>query len=154
MRVLPSLADRCGGVHAVVGHSLGAAAVTLALKAGLEARRVVLIAPPLGPPHFLARVQRFIGLPAERVPGMERELVAAVGRPIEFFDSARAAASLTQPALIFHDPSDREVPYAHGEAVARAWPGSRLVTMNGAGHFRILSAPELLRQAVEFIREA
>jgi pimeloyl-ACP methyl ester carboxylesterase len=151
MRVLPSLTERCGGVQGVVGHSLGAAAVTLALAAGLDAPRAVLVAPPLGPPYFLARVQRFIGLPAERVAGMERELVAAVGRPIEFFDAARAAASLAQPALVFHDPADSEVPYAHGEAIARAWRGSRLVTMEGAGHFRILSSPEVARQTVEFL---
>jgi pimeloyl-ACP methyl ester carboxylesterase len=151
VRVLPSLAEWCGGVQAVVGHSLGAAAVTLALRDGLAAKRVVLVAPPVGPPYFLARVQRFIGLPAERVPGMEREIVAAAGRPIALFDAARAAAALTQPALIFHDPADREVPYAHAEAIAHAWRGSRLIAMEGAGHFRILSAPEVLRRAVEFV---
>jgi pimeloyl-ACP methyl ester carboxylesterase len=151
MRLLPVIAERSGGVHAVVGHSLGAAAVTLAVEAGLPARGVVLIAPPVGPMYFIERLQRFIGLPAERAPGMVRELVALVGRDMEFFDSARAARSISLPVLMLHDPADREVPWSHAESIADAWVGSELVATPGLGHYRILSTAQTVQRAVDFV---
>jgi len=145
------MAEKCGGVHAIVGHSLGAAAVVLALEAGLQASGAVLFAPPLEALTFIERIQRFIGLPAALLPGVKRRLAEHVGRDMAFFDSARAAATLSLPVLIIHDPKDQEVPWSHGEAIARAWPGSVLRSPQGVGHFQILKDPGLLLQAVEFV---
>lgn len=151
MRVLPALADQLGGVHAVVGHSLGGAAVTLAMEAGLRARGAVLLAPARGPSEYVARVRRFLGLPAARTAGIERHLAARVGRELAFFDAARAAASLAPPALVLHDPADDEVPWADGAAIAHAWPRAALVPAAGDGHFRILTSPEVVARTVEFV---
>ena len=62
------------------------------------------------------------------------------------------ARSMTSPALIVHDTGDADVPFAHGEEIARAWPGAELVTTNGLGHRAILRDPEVLRRTVEFLR--
>jgi pimeloyl-ACP methyl ester carboxylesterase len=83
--------------------------------------------------------------------GVKRRLAEHVGRDMAFFDSARAAATLSLPVLIFHDPMDQEVPWSHGEAIARAWPGSVLRSPQDVGHFQILKDPGLLSQAVEFV---
>ncbi|HEU5305125.1 MAG TPA: alpha/beta fold hydrolase, partial [Gemmatimonadales bacterium] len=45
-RALRAVADAAGPVHSLIGHSLGGAAVSLALRQGLRASRVVLLAPP------------------------------------------------------------------------------------------------------------
>ena len=151
MDALPLMAEKSGGVHAIVGHSLGAAAVVLALEAGLRANGAVLFAPPLEPSTFIERVQRFIGLPAALLPGMKRRVAEHVGRDMSFFDSARAAATLSLPVLIIHDPLDQEVPWSHAEAIARAWPGSVLKSPQDVGHIQILKDPALLLQTVEFV---
>ena len=151
MRVLPALGEQLGGVHAVVGHSFGATAATLSLEAGLRANGAVLIAPARGPGHFLERMRRFIGLPDARTAGMERRLVAHVGRELAFYDTSRAAATLSVPALILHDPADDEVPWSHGEALARAWRGSRLASAEGDGHYRILKSARTLEQTIAFV---
>lgn len=153
VNVLPALAEECGELHAIVGHSLGAGGVVLALEAGLHAKGAILFAPPLGPRYFIYRLQQFIGLPEERSAGMEQQLVAKVGREMGYFDSARAVSSLTMPALIIHDPADREVPWEHAEAINRSWRGSRLIEATGLGHVRILRSPVLLKQAVNFVNE-
>jgi hypothetical protein len=46
---------------------------------------------------------------------------------------------------------DQEVPWSHGEAIARAWPGSVLGSSQDMGHFQILEDHGLLSQAVEFV---
>ena len=149
--VLAAIAEQLGGVHAVVGHSLGGAAVTLALEAGLRARGAVLLAPASGPTEYVARVRRFLGLPAARAAGMQRRLESLVGGALAEFDAVRAAATLAAPALVLHDPADDEVPWAHGAAIAGAWPRATLVPVPGEGHFRILTAPDVVARAVEFI---
>ncbi len=152
VNALPGLAQECGELHAIVGHSLGAGSVVLALEAGLQAKGAILFAPPLGPGYFIFRLQQFIGLPEERAAGMEQQLVDKVGREMAYFDSARAVSSLAMPALIFHDPADREVPWEHAEAINRNWRGSHLIEATGLGHVRILRSPELLRKAVDFVK--
>ena len=151
--ILPRLAEECGELHSIIGHSLGAGAVVLALEAGLQAKGAILFAPPLGPGYFIYRLRQFIGLPEERAPGMEQQLAQTVGREMGYFDSARAVSSLEMPAIIFHDPTDREVPWEHAEAINRNWRGSRLIEASGLGHVRILRSPQLLKQAVDFVNQ-
>jgi hypothetical protein len=43
------------------------------------------------------------------------------------------------------------VPFAHGAAIAAAWPGARLVATEGLGHKRIVSEPSIVRDAVDFV---
>jgi len=151
VRALRAVERALGAVHAVVGHSFGAAAVTLALEDGLGARGAVLVAPPRDPGYFASRIGRHIGLRAERVDGMLRRAVERVGRELSRVDASRAARSLTVPALILHDPADREVPWEHARAIAEAWRGSRLVAREGAGHYRILSEPATLDAVTSFV---
>ena len=49
---------------------------------------------------------------------------------------------------MIHDQDDREVPLPHGERLAAAWPGARLVTTTGLGHRRILRDPAVLDAVV------
>jgi pimeloyl-ACP methyl ester carboxylesterase len=62
------------------------------------------------------------------------------------------AQSLTLPALIVHDLQDADVPYGHGEEIARAWPGAELFTTTGLGHRAILRNPEVIRRIVTFLK--
>jgi pimeloyl-ACP methyl ester carboxylesterase len=43
-------------------------------------------------------------------------------------------ADLEAPLLVIHGSADPFLSYAHGEALAAAVPGSRLVTIDGGGH--------------------
>jgi pimeloyl-ACP methyl ester carboxylesterase len=60
---------------------------------------------------------------------------------------------MTVPALIFHDRDDRDVPYAHGEEIAGAWPGAQLVPTSGLGHRAILRDPDVIRRTVTFLSD-
>ncbi len=59
--------------------------------------------------------------------------------------------ALDVPCLILHDPADREVPWAHGSAIARAWPGATLEPLDGLGHRRLLRDPDVIQRVVEFV---
>jgi pimeloyl-ACP methyl ester carboxylesterase len=137
----------------VVGHSLGGVATTLALEAGLDAAGAALVAPARRPHEYVARLGAWLGLPPARLPGIERAIGARVGRELDWFDTTRAAAALSLPALVLHDPLDDEVPWSHGAALAEAWPGARLVPTPGEGHVGILAAAVTLERVVAFVGE-
>lgn len=152
LAVLRALPAAIGTPDAVVGHSFGATALTMALADGFPAQRAVLLAPPLGPMHFIERASRFIGLPGHRVPGMVRRLEQLVGRDIAEFDTSRAAARVAIPGLILHDPHDPDVPWSHAAELSRAWSGSRLVPCEGVGHYKILTDDSALDELTSFVR--
>jgi pimeloyl-ACP methyl ester carboxylesterase len=63
------------------------------------------------------------------------------------------ATRMTRPALIVHDRDDPDVPYAHGEEIARAWPGAELLTTNGLGHRAVVRDPKVIQRTVAFLTE-
>ncbi|MDF1503966.1 alpha/beta fold hydrolase [Roseisolibacter sp. H3M3-2] len=148
---LPALGEQLGPLRAIVGHSLGGAAITLALEAGLRARGAALVAPARRPHEYVARLGTYLGLP-HRLDGIVRRIETRVGRDLDWFDTTRAAAGLALPALVLHDPHDDDVPWSHGAALAESWPGARLVPTPGEGHYDILGADVTLERVTEFVR--
>lgn len=152
LRAIRAAAAAVGPLHALAGHSFGGAAVALALaELEMDARGAVLIAPALGPVYFLEQFRGMTGLSPERAEGMMRHIARTIGREPASLDARQAAAGLRVPGLIVHDPSDRDVPWSHGESIAQAWPGSRLLRAEGLGHRRLLRDPAILTAATEFI---
>ena len=60
----------------------------------------------------------------------------------------------TPPLLLVHDRQDAETGWSDSAAIARSWPRSRLVTTGGLGHRRILRAPAVIAEVVEFVAAA
>jgi hypothetical protein len=117
--------------------------------------RLALLAPGREPEVFARRLGLALGLPGPRVEGMLRLVQHQLG-DFAALDVARVASKRREPVLIVHDPGDREVPFAGSAAIARAWPGARLLPVAGVGHRRILTDANVARHVLEFIahREA
>lgn len=143
---------RLGPVHAVIGHSLGGAAAALALQRGLRAKRAVLLGSPAEMTPFLRRFGDAVGLGARGTAALIDEMDRRVGG-FASMDLPALCATQTAGLLLLHDPADREVPFSESERIAAAWPRARLQAVPGSGHLRMLRDPEVVRAAVEFIRE-
>jgi pimeloyl-ACP methyl ester carboxylesterase len=150
---LQAIARAVGPLHAVVAHSLGATATTLALFDNLPADRAVLFAPPASPPYFAQVLAARLGLSKSRTEGMVAEVQRIIGIHLDSIDLRRTAQWVRQPALILHDVGDREVPFSQGRAMAEAWPNARFVPLERLGHARPLSDAAVVRQVVAFVRE-
>lgn len=152
MRAIRAVWTALGAPHVIVAHSMGGAAAALGIvELGLPARRAILIAPAPGPAYYVDRFVRSVGLPVERTDGIVRNLTRRVGRPMESLDAVVAAQSADVPALIFHDPADRYVPFEYAERIRDAWRGSRLVPTPRLGHKGILRDSTTLASIVEFV---
>ncbi|MFZ5624237.1 MAG: alpha/beta fold hydrolase [Gemmatimonadota bacterium] len=148
---LEMVAAATGPVHGLVGHSLGGAAIALALSHGLAAERAVLIAPPADISAFSLRFARHLGIPERTRALMQQNLEARFNLRWDHLHVARLARQVRVPALVIHDVDDVDVPWSEGRAVAEAWPGARLVQTQGLGHRAILRDPEVVLRTVEFL---
>ena len=153
---LPEMADAVAAVaratgapDAVVGHSLGAAASVLALRDGVDASAAALLAPVAEPWLFLRRLADLLAFSDARYEGLVAQIQERAGIAIHAIDGATAARSLTARALILHDPSDRQVPFSQGEAIANAWPGAKLHVTQGLGHRRLLYDEHCIAQVID-----
>src|SRR5256885_15243388 len=116
------LGRRVGPVHAVIAHSLGAAASVIALAEGLGADRAVLIAPPADLPRYAREYARAVGLSARSTFDLLARLDVALGGR-EAFALLRLAPSPTARLLVLHEPADREGPLADAQAPAPGMAG-------------------------------
>jgi pimeloyl-ACP methyl ester carboxylesterase len=141
-----------GNAALAVGHSLGGAALTLALGESWQADRVVVIAPAADMVSPAERFMRHVHLGQhlrERFFGWHERTTGVNVRDLEV---RRYLPALGQPCLIVHDLDDREVPWGEGELYARHWHNARLMTTQGLGHNRVLDAPCVIEAVLAFVR--
>jgi pimeloyl-ACP methyl ester carboxylesterase len=134
---------------AFIGHSLGAAACALALRAGVGGRAAVLLSPPADPAAFTRRYARWMRLPRAAAEVMCRRLESRYGAPLDAYRLLERGPGV--PTLIVHDRGDFRIPISDGRALARSWPDTELVETRGLGHHRILKDPAVLRRAARFL---
>jgi pimeloyl-ACP methyl ester carboxylesterase len=152
-RALRAVGDTVGPVYGLVGHSLGGAAVSLAMGTGLTAQRAVLLAPPADVVLFSRAFAEHLRIPLRAHNVMRQNLENRLRFRWEELHIPTLARRMTAPALVVHDREDREVPYAHGAEIADAWPGAELLSTTGLGHRAVVRDPEVIRRTIGFLRD-
>lgn len=154
-RATAAVAAWAGPLEAVVAHSFGAAATTIALGRGVVADRVAFVAPFF---QLAVSLQRFAVHARLDAAGQAAFLAALTdanhGHGVDALDGTRLAPALRAPLLVVHDRDDREVSHRDGAAAAAAWPGARLVTTVGLGHTRILGDVHVVGLVRDFVTGA
>jgi pimeloyl-ACP methyl ester carboxylesterase len=146
------LADKIAGpFDGIISHSMGGPAVTLALKDGVRAERLVYIAPPSNPAGWLNFFAQILGLNQKLRRRLDDHFDSTYGARWRVFQDRSLAQSMTTPLLIIHDREDAQVKFTEGKNLAATWPGARLMATEGLGHNRILNNPKVVQQAVDFI---
>ena len=156
---MPELADALaavvrehGDATAVVAHSLGTATTVLAVRDGLPARRLVLVAAIADVLGELDGFADLLGLSRPTRELLQGLISDVAGRPLAELDVRETLRSHpVPPALVVHDRADKEVPYPVGAALAAAWPEGELLTTEGLGHHRLLRDPEVVRAVVDYV---
>lgn len=148
---LEAVAAHHGNVQHLVTHSLAGAAGAMAISRGLRLKNAVLVSPPSDLVGYSRRFARWYWMPEP----LRRAMQAAIEERFAVrwfeFEIQRLAPRLVAPALVIHDRRDSVVPWQQGAALARAWPGARLLSTDGLGHGRILENETVARAAADFI---
>jgi len=148
---LRGVADATAAPHAIIAHSLGCAATTLALRDGFDVKRLVYLAPPLNPADYTNQFGEILGLDDRTIRGLQLRIEERFLRKWSDYSLAETARVMTAPLLIIHDRDDTETLWAGGAALAETWPGAQMITTEGLGHRRILREPSVIDAVTKFI---
>jgi pimeloyl-ACP methyl ester carboxylesterase len=141
-----------GPAAVVIAHSLGATAAAFAMRDGLAVGRAVFVAPMADPLPYTRTFAGRLGFGERIRTRLVRRIERRVGIPLSAFDvPAMARTIATPPLLLVHDRQDAETGWSDSEAIARSWPGARLVTTTGLGHRRILRDPAVAAEVTGFV---
>ena len=149
---LTQVVHRFGSPRAIVAHSLGATAAAVALCDGMRAHRLALLAPMASPLTYARQFGQILGFGPRTFERLVGRVERRVGVPMRQFDVPELGRAVAMPpTLVLHDRGDVSTPVSDGAAIAAAWPGARLHVTSGLGHRRLLHAPEVVDEVVDFI---
>ena len=140
-----------GPFYGAIGHSMGAAAISIAMESGVRFQRTVLVASPNRLYDMLVAFAGFIGLPKRAQILFVKEIEKEVGRPAEDLDVSRVFSELKPEALLIHAKNDSEVPFACHDAILKACPGLQDYISESLGHRRIVRSPDISERISRFM---
>lgn len=152
VRAVHALAATHGPFQAAIGHSLGAAALGLAMRGGLSLARVVLVSPPASLIEHTHKFARMLGITPSIRDAMRQRFERRYNVRFAEIDRIDELARLDLPALFVHDAGDAEVPFENTLRLSARMPNARLVKTYGLGHYRILRDRAVVGAIVHFIR--
>jgi pimeloyl-ACP methyl ester carboxylesterase len=151
LRPIFDVVARYGDPVAVVAHSFGCPAVSLALRRGLMARAVVYLAPPDALELGARTFARVTGIGDQGYEALARRVAKVTGLTFEGERIERFAQSMTTPLLVVHDETDVDVSISCARNYARHWPGCQVYTTTGLGHRKILYDAGVLERVTHFV---
>ena len=151
---LATVAKSIGPLKAVIAHSFGTMATTLAIKQGLQVEKAVCLSAPLSAFYLIERFCQSLAMNRKTELHLKSMLEKQFGSDIwQRAASDRHVAQSKVPALIVHDKDDLDVPWQWSEQLAKAWPHSCFWLTQGLGHRRILRSPEVVNAVCDYITE-
>ena len=144
-----------GPLRGAIGHSLGAAAIAMALASGARIERAALVAPTARLLDELAKFAREARLSSELSEAVEEHARASLAR--DLWDRTRLASIAPRIAvdtLVVHDEHDPDVPFAAAQALAAALPRGSLHATRGLGHFAPLRTRSVVERVVAHVAGA
>jgi pimeloyl-ACP methyl ester carboxylesterase len=152
VRAVEALFATHGPFAAAIGHSLGAAALGVALRKGVRPDRIVFISSPASLNEHARKFARLLGITPRIRDAMRRRLEQRYGMRFDDIDRIDELALLRLPALFVHDSDDKAVPFQDALNLSGRLPDARLIKTYGMGHHRILRHASVVAAVVDFVR--
>lgn len=131
---------RFGTPDLAVGHSMGGAALMLALANGFGARKAALISTPVSPAPIIEEFEDMLHMGRRLRRSVRAQIEQIVGIPLDQMSAETLLWESRTPGLVIHDRNDTRINPAHAELIAGAWPQAELIFTEGLGHGRILNS--------------
>ncbi|MBS1998857.1 MAG: alpha/beta fold hydrolase [Cyanobacteria bacterium SZAS LIN-2] len=140
-----------GQLQGAIAHSVGGAAVQLALTNGMEADKVVILASPQDYGAGLRAFAKRKGLSDEEIDQLQAMLLEMnIKTQIR---SADFVPEISVPALIVHSNDDHIIDVATAVDLARYWKNSRLLLVDELKHRGVLKDPIVIREAIDYLTQ-
>jgi pimeloyl-ACP methyl ester carboxylesterase len=149
-----TVARHAGPLHAVIGHSFGAAMAMYAARDwGIAASRLVLISSFNHCDWFVEMFSQHVGLTPAVLQRVRDLFVQRYSGRLDWgrMSVVEMARQARLPTLLVHDETDEEIPFEHGLSLAGAMQTAQFKATRGLGHHRVARNPEVIRRVVDFL---
>jgi hypothetical protein len=143
VKPLESIIKQYGMPEVLIGHSLGAMANVVALKAFEQKPQLLIsITPVVELADNFTGMMNHAGVKPEDQLRWFQDFHDYYKFPVSYFDMKSLYATLPDTKhLVFYDSIDEMLPYAQLEVFLKQHPEIETRDFNGAGHYRILRDP-------------
>jgi predicted alpha/beta hydrolase family esterase len=138
-------------VVAVVGHSLGAAALINFISKEKFTKNVVLFAPPLKIRELLFQTFDQHGVPKIVYQNLIQNLEPLYGYNLFKDNPAQLIKNIKNDILIIHDKNDKAAPFADSEHAAELYDNITLHATVGLGHNRLLNDDSIIKTVLGYL---
>jgi predicted alpha/beta hydrolase family esterase len=135
-RVIKAFMEHFGTPEALVGHSLGGAAVVMSMGAfgAPRVRKAVVLSGFAETSRVMQDFSRFLGLKPLVSEQINKEIEKRSGMRVEQYSVVEKAALLQDvQGLVLHDHDDDVAPVEEGKLIADAW-NAQFIKTRGFGH--------------------
>ncbi|EAQ64676.1 hydrolase, putative [Marinomonas sp. MED121] len=143
--------QKLGEFNVIIGHSMGASAVSIAVGNGLSPSKMVLISGPSSIENSIRHFTHIIGFNKRTSDHFIGRIAHYVGVPFHQLDSTNLLKECDIPTLLIHDESDKEVLPSESHRLNNVLLNAYLMTTQGYGHRKILKAQPVLKAIAEFV---
>jgi len=151
VRALEAISATHGPFVAAIGHSLGAAALGVALRRGVRVSRAAFVSAPASISEHARNFARWLGITPAIREAMRQRIEGRYGVRFAEIDRIDDLGQLQLAALFVHDSADAEVPFEHALRLSSRLPDARLLRTYGLGHHRILRDRNVVGAIVDFV---
>jgi len=148
--VTAKVADHVGQVHGILAHSMGCIAAARAIKDGLHAQHLVMLAPPLSLMAVMDNLGRQWGLSQDVLDVHLRLMEERFGNSVwDKLDLEALSRSLTQRGMIVIDDDDTSIAPNESERISTNWQAAQVLRTRGLGHHRLLWSPLVIETVLQ-----
>ena len=140
-----------GNFHAVIAHSFGCAATSLATVYGFSARKFVFIASPCNLQAIFDRFTAFMQLSPKSKEYFQSFIEKEARLKVKDTQMYRMVAQIQSPVLVIHDINDQEIPYSDALNLTKDLNHVNLLSTEGLGHRRILKSELVINRVIDFL---
>lgn len=142
-----------GALYAIIGHSLGGFAASLAMEkiSGHADRKLVLIAPATETKTAITQFTEMMKLSESVQLALIAQIEKLANEPLTYFSTVRAVKTAQTPTLWIHDTEDKICPYEDTKPIRINKPKQvQFITTEGLGHNKIYRDPKIVKAIIDF----
>lgn len=143
--------EKYGPFDAILGHSIGGAAILNAINQGVETQKVVLLGTPGYIKDIVIDFCLRLGCSVKTEKAIIAHLKTKYGEDFEQHSTTRLAEKMSIPRLIIHDQDDKDVAVSCARENHKKWKNSSYYETKGLGHRLILSDETVIQEIKNFL---
>ncbi len=150
--LMKDVVEEQGNVSAIIGHSMGGAAIIHALSRGMEVPKIVLISIPTIPDQILSRFREILKASVKTTNYIADSITKKYDLHFESIFAGQLLPQINIPkTLIMHDINDYEIPIAHVEVLENLLPEAHVIKTKALGHTRILRDDAVVKHVCDYV---